>query len=110
VLHVRDCFLEQLSHVIVVQRVDDVASFTSAVDQAEVAKQAKLVRDRRALHPHIDSKLRDGARAVLQPAENPQPAGCRECLHRVCDDLGEAVVQLMRSALNVSVAHLRDDS
>ena len=49
-LDVGDGLLQQLADVIVVQRVDDAPSVAVPGDQPEMAQQAQLVRDGRALH------------------------------------------------------------
>ena len=41
--HMTDGLLEKVAHVVVEERVVDVPAVTSARDQAEVAKQAKVV-------------------------------------------------------------------
>ena len=69
-LDVSDGFLEQLADVVVVQCVDDVAPLAVAGDQAEVAQQAQLVRDRGGLHPDGRCELGDSAGTGLQPAED----------------------------------------
>jgi hypothetical protein len=69
-LDVSDGLLEQLADVVVVQRVDDVASLAVTGDQAKMAQQPQLVRDRGRLHPDGGGELGHGARTGLQPAED----------------------------------------
>lgn len=104
-LDVRDGFIEQLADVVVMQRVHDVATLTSAPHQPEMPQEAELVGDRRGVHADVLREFTDRARASAQPAEDVQAARGRECLHRVGDDPGEALVELVGRVLPASVCH-----
>ena len=78
-----DGFLEENTDVRVVERVDNLAAAALADDEAQVAKEAKLVRDGRLLHLNGGSKLADRARRLAEASENPHPARSREGLHRL---------------------------
>jgi hypothetical protein len=60
VLGVVDGLVYELGHVVVVQRVDDVAAVALSVDEAEVAKEAELVGDGRLFHADGFRQLADG--------------------------------------------------
>jgi hypothetical protein len=57
VLDVRDGLVEELADVVVVEGVDDVASFAVPGYEAEVPQQTKLMRDGRGLHPHRGGQI-----------------------------------------------------
>jgi hypothetical protein len=110
VLNVRDGFVEQLADVVVVQRIHHVPALAPAGDQPQMAQQAELVGDRRALHTDVLSQFADRARAGVKPSEDAQSARRSECLHRVGDDPREALVEFVGLALGSSVCHAQDYS
>jgi len=103
VLNVRDGFVEQLADVVVMKRIDHIAALAMACDQPEMAQQAELVRHRRGFHADVLRQFADRARASMKPAEDAQSARRSESLHRVGDDLREAVVEFVGLGLEASV-------
>jgi len=65
-----DSFAEQLSDVLVMQRVDDAAALAPAADQSKMAQQPQLVRDGGRLHAHVLSEFVHRARAGVEPPED----------------------------------------
>ncbi|MDX6583064.1 MAG: hypothetical protein QOI10_2248, partial [Solirubrobacterales bacterium] len=74
VLDVTDRLFEQLTHMVVVQVVDDLATLAATDDQPEMTQHPQLMRDRRRLHVHGRGQLVDRAWTAVQPPEDPQPA------------------------------------
>ena len=66
---------EQLGDVVVVERVDDPPAAALADHEAQVAQDAQLVGDGRALHPDRPGEVADRGRPGVQPREDPQTAG-----------------------------------
>ena len=98
VLDVGDDLFEQLGDVVVVELVDDLAPIALTGDQAKVAQQPQLVRDRGALHPDRAGDVVDRGRAGVQPREDAQaarrgqslqPLGRRAGVAGVADEAGE---------------------
>lgn len=104
-LDMSDGLFEELADVVVVEVIDDLPPLAPADDQAQVTQNAKLVRDGRGLHPHRGCELVDRRPASVELAEDAQPAGCRECLHRLGDRLREPGIKLRRAVLIASVSH-----
>ena len=65
-----------------------------AFDQSEVAQQPELVGHRGLLHVYAVSQLAHGRRAAAQPAQDEQPAGRGQRLHRGGNGLGGAGIEI----------------
>lgn len=112
VLDVGHDLLEQFGDVVVVELVDHLPSGSLSDDEAEMAQQAKLVRDRGALHAHALGDLVHGRGAGVQSREDAQSAGSRERLNalrrRLCESgVAEEALDLVRVAI---VSHDSDYS
>jgi hypothetical protein len=104
VLDVSDSFAEQLSDVLVMQRVDDAAALAPAADQSKMAQQPQLVRDGGRLHAHVLSEFVHRARAGVEPPEDAQAARRGERLHGAGDHPREGLIKLVGVPRWASVA------
>ena len=75
VLAVVDRLVEELGDVVVVEGVHDAAAVPLPFDQAEVAQQAQLVRDRGLLHAGVRRQFADGGRATSELDSVEPPLG-----------------------------------
>ena len=104
-LGVEDGLVEQLSHVVVVERVDDGAALPVAVDQTQVAQQPKLVGDRRLLHLDGLGELTHRGGALAQTTEDHQPTGRGERLQRRGNRLRRGEIEAGRRRVRVRLLH-----
>lgn len=109
-LHMGDGLLKQLTHMIVIQVVDDLTAVPMSDNEPKVPEQAQLVRDGRRFHPDGARQLVHGTRAVIQPSKDLQPARGGKRLHRLRHRLNELRIQIRRSMLIVAVSHEQQNS
>ena len=98
-LDVRDGLTKKLANMIVVEVVDHPSALPVTHDQTQVAKQPKLMGNRRRLHPDRRCQLVDRARPGVQTPEDAQPARRRERLHRLSHDARRGNGQLVRCVI-----------
>ncbi|GAA1506232.1 hypothetical protein GCM10009730_07090 [Streptomyces albidochromogenes] len=72
-LNVINGFVEKLGDVIVVQAVDNAVALPDSCDEAQSAREAELMGDRRLFHPDGFGQFRHAARALAQAREDHQP-------------------------------------
>jgi hypothetical protein len=75
VLDVVNRLVEQLSDVVVVKAVDNVAAVAVTGNQSERPQEPQLVRHRRLFHPDRRGQLADRARRLPEPGQDHQPIG-----------------------------------
>ena len=92
---------DEVSHMGVVQGVDDAVAVALPGDKAKVAEDPKLVRDRGRLELHILGEIGDGALRLPQPRQDPNPARRGESLHSRGDLLSEIPVDRRKRKLLV---------
>jgi hypothetical protein len=109
VLGVIDGLVQEHRHVAVIQRVDDRSPGSLGVHEAQMAEHAELVGYSGAFHADGVGQVADGARALPQGTEDPQPAGGGQGLHRLRDSLGGVGVDVggRRDPAARSVSHER---
>lgn len=96
--------------MLVMKLVKNPAPLTPPDDEAEVTKDAELVRDCRALHPEGDRDLADRAWPDVEQGEDSQPAWRRERLHRLGDLMGYVNVEKLGGVSVQWVTHRPDYS
>ena len=90
--HVVDRLGDEVSHMVVVQRVNDAVAVAPPGDKAKMAEDPKLVRDRGRLELHIVGEIGDRALRLPQSRQDANPARRGERLHRRGDLLSEIPV------------------
>jgi hypothetical protein len=79
---------EQVGQVVVEQAVVRVAPVPADGHEPQLAQQPQLVGDGRLLHADLPGEVLDGALAVQQRPQQPQPAGRPERAQRLGQALG----------------------
>ena len=87
-----DRLSDEVAHMVVVQGVNDAVAVASPGNEAKVAEDPKLVRDRGWLELHVVGEIGDGALGLPQPRQDANPARSGERLHRLGDLLSEIPV------------------
>ena len=107
VLDVVDRLRDQIADVLVMQRVDDALAVSPPPDEAKVAEQTQLMRNRRLLQLDLAGKLAHRAGRLAQPHKNSDPARRGERVHRLGNLAGKLRVhacQYQRLAV-IEMAH-----
>ncbi len=104
-LDVGDRLLEELTDVLVMERVDNAPPVPVTGHQPEVPEKPELVRHGRGLHGDRGGQGIHRTRPGMQTAEDPDPTRRRKRLHRVREHADERLVQLVGCPALAAMAH-----